>query len=291
MNKLHLPQEDLTLPIILPPSSAPRPVRWLNHAMRLFPETGQMVNQFRQKGLFGHGPEWPEWCFLPPACFGIIVEDALGATASEKSIAIDMGVLGALAAWRYTQGIYKFSPDFMEELAKTPTTGKMPAERFQHLPEWCVYIDTPNMKWFGEGLHGFWAVLSWNHESHVETLLVLLDRESRLETCLVDVGPWSIEEGVQKVLGYTKTTCFVLGEPDFSASADPVKLAAALSPLVSIVLYLCSDSPAIEHERIPGLRPAYPCARKTRHGWKLFPPVHPTVWEVGKRTGALLRGE
>ena len=276
------PQDSLSLPIMLPPDPAPRPVRWLKHAMKRFPQTGQKVNGFRQNGLFGLGPEWPGWCFLPPACFGIIVEDALGKSASEKDIAVDMPILGTLATWRYSQGIYRIEPVLLKETAATPLNGEMPAPRFRHLPQWCLYVETPGMQWNGEPLHGFWTALSWNHETHAETLLILLDKESELETCLMDVGPWSVREGVQKVFGFTKTNCLMLNEPDFTGGGDPAKLAEALTPLISIVLYLCSDTARIEHEHAPGLRPTNPRARKTRHGWKMFPPAGPTVWKVGK---------
>jgi len=283
MNTTLSPQDSLALPIMLEPDPAPRPVRWLKHAMKMFPETGRKVNEFRQNGLSGLGPDWPDWCFLPPACFGIIVEDALGRSASEKEIATDMPILGALATWRYSQGIYRIEPFLLKRIAATPLNGKMPVEQLHHLPEWCIYVETPGMEWSGEPLLGFWATLSWNFETHAETLLVVLDKESALETCLLDVGPWSVKEGVQKVFGFTKASCLMLNEPDFSHGACPVKTAQALTPLVAIVLYLCSDTAEIEHEHAPGLRPTYPRAKKTRYGWKMFPPAKHTVWKVGKK--------
>ena len=49
----------------------------------------------------------------------------------------------ALAAWRVTQGIYRFDPTTFDALWETPVTGDIPTEVLFHLPEWCVYIPTP----------------------------------------------------------------------------------------------------------------------------------------------------
>lgn len=287
------PQDCLYIPATelpgMSPGSVPRPVRHLNHVMKRFPETGQKVNQFRQEGLFGHGPDWPGWCFLPPACFGIIVEDALGKTASEQDILVAMPVLATLATWRYSQSIYRLDPFFMGEIIGTPLLGEMPAERFLQLPEWCIYVETPGMEWFDEPLHGFWAHLAWNIETHAQTLTFLLDKEDELKMCLLDIGPWSIREGVQKAFNFSGESSHLRNEPDWVRFIDIGQVTKALTPLAAIVLYLCSESPEIEHERVPGQRPAYPRAQKTRHGWKWFPPAEPTVWRVGKTAGALLR--
>jgi hypothetical protein len=257
--------------------------------MRRFPETGQKVNQFRQEGIPGYYLGWPHWCFLPPACFGIIVEDALGGAASEEDIALSMPVLATLATWRYTQGIYRLGPVFMAELTETPLIGAMPVERFHHLPQWCVYVETPGMAWFGEPVHGFWAHMAWNVETHAETLVILLDKGLELRMCLLDVGPWSIREGVQRGFGYTKQFSPQARAAEWVDSTDMGSIADALTPFVAIVLYLCSETPDIMHEHMPGLRPTNPQAKKTRHGLKLFPPAKPTVWRVGEKAGAVLR--
>ena len=248
-----------------------------------------MIDQYRQHGLFGQGPEWPDWCFLPAAGFGFIVCDALGEEANEQSINRDMVALGTLATWRYSQGVYRFDPDFMAELTGTPLLGKLPEHQFHRLPQWCVYIETPEMDWFGEPLCGFWAHLNWNIETHATTLTFLFDAEKGSGMTLLDIGSWSIREGVQRAFGYTVEQYHRRNGPDLGeAGFDSEELAGALTPLVAMILYLCSDTPEIEHAHIPGLRPTRPHPKKTRHGWKLFPPAQVTVWKVGNKTGALL---
>lgn len=81
---------------------------------------------------------------------------------------------GALAAWRVTQGIYRFDPTTFDALWKTPVTGDIPTEVLFHLPEWCVYIPTPDQTWQGAMLNGFFAHLECDmNKRRIELRLVL----------------------------------------------------------------------------------------------------------------------
>ena len=62
-----------------------------------------------------------------------------------------------------------------------------------------------------------------------------------------------------------------------------------VSPLVSLVLYLCSQAAEIRAGGGGDRRPAPPQPVKTKKGLRLFPPERPTPWEVGYRLGAALR--
>jgi len=285
----------------LPPQDSPvlrisveidpqRPVRILERTLKKFPQTGQRINQYLQEGpcTCGQCKPWPAWCFLPASRFGHIVTDALGGKVSLDYIHYYMIELAALATWRYTQGIYLFHSFCLAEITETPFAGILPAERFRHLPQWCVYVDTPNGNWFGNDLYGFWAHLAWDSKREVEILIFLLDKSDGLEIRALEVGPWSLQEGVQRLVNGARAHCLQNDIPDDNLKDDAEEIAAALAPLVSMVLYLCSDTAEIEHEHIPGLRPANPPLKKTRHGLKLFAPAQPTFWKVGKTAGALL---
>ena len=54
-------------------------------------------------------PHWPQWCYLP--LFGAYAIVGGGGT---NRVPIDRaqhpGVVAALAAWRMTQGIYRYDP-------------------------------------------------------------------------------------------------------------------------------------------------------------------------------------
>ena len=289
------PQDCLYIPVsellAMFPDPNLRPAQRLAHFMKRYPETGRLVSQFQQKGIPGHDQGWPDWIFLPTICFEHIVREARGETATAQSVAGEMCILGALATWQYSQGIYLPGDLYLqEELAKTPLTGEMPVERFRHLPQWCIYVRTPYMECLGEPLHGFWAYLAWDFKTGCETLALLLDLENDLCMLAMHIGPWSIREGVQKIFDGSKKLAGELNEPGCKRVDNDVgEIAEALTPLIAIVLYLCSDTAEIEHEHTPGLWPAYPRAKKTRHGWKMFPAPQPTLWRYGKTAGALLR--
>jgi len=177
---------------------------------------------------------------------------------------------------------------FFEIDPQAPFAGPMPAERFRHLPQWCVYIDTTNMNWFGDALHGFWAHLAWDSIREIEVLIFLLDKDGGLEMRVVETGPWSVREGIQRMVDGAREHCLQNNMSTEELKDDAEEIATALAPLVSMLLVLCSETAEIEHEHTPGLRPANPQPKKTRHGIKMFPLAQPTFWRVGKAAGALL---
>jgi hypothetical protein len=86
-----------------------------------------------------------------------------------------IGIVGALAAWRVSQGIYRFDPDLAAAVAETPPEGELPTELLYRLPEWCVYVETPGRTFQGHALHGFWAHLDWELGEGADELRLLLD--------------------------------------------------------------------------------------------------------------------
>src|SRR5262245_52467578 len=67
------------------------------------------------------------------------------------------------------------------------------------------------------------------------------------------------------------------------------QLADDVSPLISLLLYLCSQA-AVVRDLSGGERtPSRPRPVKTRKGMPLFPPERLTTWEVAYRLGAALR--
>ena len=75
--------------------------------------------------------------------------------------------------------------------------------------------------------------------------------------------------------------------PDKSDTAVQA-IGASVNPLLSLVLYLCSEEPDVEDREQPAAQPAYPAPKKTKRGWRLFPANKPRMWEVGRTFGAKL---
>ncbi len=67
------------------------------------------------------------------------------------------------------------------------------------------------------------------------------------------------------------------------------RLSNDISPLVSLVPYLCSQAAEIKEAGAGKRVPARPKPQKTKKGLRIFAPDHPSRWEVGYRLGAALR--
>jgi hypothetical protein len=85
----------------------------------------------RRRALGG----WPAWCFRPM--------DAVSSQARRLRLATTNSShhLAALAAWRATQGIYRFDDTLLDELWHTPIHGELPTDLLYRMPEWCMYIE------------------------------------------------------------------------------------------------------------------------------------------------------
>jgi hypothetical protein len=67
------------------------------------------------------------------------------------------------------------------------------------------------------------------------------------------------------------------------------RLSSDISPLVSLVLYLCSQAAEIKETGAGKREPTRPKPQKTKKGLRIFAPDQPSRWGVGYRLGAALR--
>jgi hypothetical protein len=252
-----------------------------------------MAGEFRQKKGKGDLPDWPSWCFLPRAGWGWIVCDhhdlpsAACLTVEDADKLRDIICLTALGAWRYTQGIYRYQPDLLAALSVTDLSGDLPAEILFRLPEWCLYVETPGWTDDGYPLHGFFSFLDFDPGSGDVTLCFVLNSEAGLiggPTLMV--GPWPLLDAARK-----NTALAARRSPEYARSLGEdaaCEMASTASPMLSLLLYICSDAPDIAgHES--GTYPRYPQPKKTKKGWRLFPPDKPRIWRIGEETGEKLR--
>lgn len=256
------------------------PKNHLNYYSRVYRDAWRQVDQFRQ----GRGkdlPFWPEWCFLPLAgAFAIVSTEAESqgidiTIPSGRLLINDVGIISALAAWRVTQGVYRFDPDIFQAVIDTPINGDLPHDVLFNLPEWCIYIETPGLDAFGREMTGFFAHLEYDANDNRKELRLALDLTTpkdstpRLVSQVIHLGPWSLLESVKKALREAKRVSMDL----FDAETVPPNLAEViddnLMPLVSLLLYICSVNGEIGDGK---RRPSRPKPVKTKKGPRLFPP-------------------
>lgn len=276
------------------------PKKHLEYYSRVYPSAWKQVDQMRQdrgKQL----PFWPEWCFLPLAsAYAIVSAEAesqgIDITSEEgMPLANDIGIIGALAAWRVTQGVYRFDPDVFAAVIETPITGDLPHDVLFNLPEWCVYVETPVLTWLGKPLTGFFAYLEYDLTNSRKELRFVMDtmvEEGKpwLISQVLHLGPWPLAESIARALQEAGAqTEMVLGQK-YTLAGQESEVANIIkddyTPLLSLLLYLCSVNGEIgDGDR----RPVRPRSTKTKKGLRLFPPNKPTTWDVGIRMGAALR--
>lgn len=254
-------------------------------AGKMYPQAWQQAEGFRidRAGL----PAWPEWCYLPLAAAYAIVSADAGVQNLPPRLIGDVGRIGALSAWRMTQGIYRFDPSLYSALIDTPLTGDLPTEVLHRLPEWCVYIETPGLEWSGQPLHGAFAHLEYDIRTGREELRLVLDGDGGLDPATLHLGAWPLTEAVEHMLDTAAIWGGTVGLQVDPAAKEQMEL--VVPPIINLLLYLCSEKPDLTRRGKPG-RPANPQPKKTRRqGWRLFPASGPLEWDTGVRLGAALR--
>ena len=278
-----------------------RPTQHLRIITEEYPGIWQQVDTMRQqRGL--SLPQWPAWCFLPLAGAVAVITRGIPDPPPQLLVGPAIGIVGALAAWRVTQGIYRVDPDVFEALWTTPLEGELPTALLYHLPEWCVYIACPTPRaLLGERyrLYGWYAHLEWDANTHEQELRLLFDTDIPLGAGLVPLavhlGEWDLGVAVQRALATSLDNLRVLGAPQLATGLQEhlaeasTQLQALCQPLVSVVLYLCSVAADIRDARGTDRLPKKPQPVRTKRGERLFPPAQPTTWEVAYRLGAPLR--
>ena len=172
------------------------------------------------------------------------------------SLAQHIGILGALAAWRVTQGIYRFDPTTFDAIWKIAVTGDIPTEVLFHLPEWCVYIPTPDQTWQGATLNGFFAHLEQDINDRRTELRLVLDvtgaAGDELIVMPIHLGKGGVTEGVEAMLKEAARQFPVRVQ---TPEGVIERLSSDISPLVSLALYLCSQAAEIKEtgagKRVP----------------------------------------
>lgn len=262
-----------------------RPLEHLTAAGKLYPNAWPLVDEFRQdrgKGL----PNWPNWCFLPMSAFYAIVSSDAKVDCLPLKLIGDVARLSALGTWRISQGVYRVDPDLAKALIDSPITGSISMDVLYRLPEWCIYVETPEYSFNQQKLYGFFVHLEWDVNTTRTELRFLMDGEKGLLPFVLHLGPWTVTEALDRATSEASKQAVGIGL-SHEADMDVIEhLAMEVRPLVSLLLYLCSETPEYH-----GSVPSRPAPKKTKKGWRLFPPPKPKIIEIGKTIGAALRAE
>ncbi len=204
----------------------------------------------------------------------------------EKYIYFSM-MISCFAAWRVTKGIYRYDNDVYEELKRSEVK-KVPGDVIFTLPEWCVYIETPEYYIEGERIYGFYAYIDANSERLSMRFMLDLDIDILMPVSI----PLEEGEDIWKVIEksdlgtFTRDFAEILGWSEvFRTKEDLVKV---VGEFLSLVLYLCTEEPDMQGG--DSGKPTRPKPKKTRkYGERYYEAKRVTVWETGFKMGKMLR--
>lgn len=239
--------------------------------------------------------EWPRHTFLPFRRAASIAASEIprhGYRPSAEALAHEACDLTGYAAWRVTQGVFRFDATLTTALTQTPLTGDLPVSALTHLPHWCTYIETPGctmplMDGNSTELHGFYAWIDWHPADQLVQLMLGLDSERPFPELPVAVVPLvgTLEESIRTIHASWEDS-YETGLVGRAPSPEFVESGQRLAPLIALLLYLCADNAEIGDGVTS---PTKPQMTKTKNGLRMFAPSAPTVWDVGVRVGAAIR--
>lgn len=257
----------------------------LRDLLRAYPDAPRIAEQARlDQGT--RLPAWPDWCFAPMALYHAVVGHTYGGVTLD--VVADVARLAAIIPWRYTLGIYRFADELRAALAITELVGDLPSEALHRLPQWSLYLETPGMAWGQSELAGAWVHLEWDANDGRSELRFLLNTDRGLIGIPVHLGPWPLAEAVARMQAAAERAR-PAWMPELTTPEVTTLLSEQLMPLLSLVLYLCSDAPEVDDAREPGRAPVRPQPVRTRRGERLFAASRPTIWLVGQAVGEALR--
>lgn len=227
-------------------------------------------------------PNWPDWCFLPSVYWRALVEKKAKKLRNPNVISddyiADCELDLCFIAWRYTQSIYRFNPEIYDALISTPLINMLPCDAFLRLPEWCVYIElNQQIEWNPrvEKIVGFFCTVDYIPEQNLPVLqfIMAVPGGSMMHYSL-HLGPWSIEEAILR----TYSEIAYLYDDNENHAKETAK---KVMPLLSLVLYLCSNEPDIIRKDPESLvvRSKKSLLQKR---FEFTPPEYPQVWNVGE---------
>jgi len=256
------------------------PADFVKRVGQRFPGIWPRLDRLRGE-LVTHVSDFPAHWYLPFHAVARTMDSALmemgRAGLNPPRIApATVNLVGTIAGWRVTQGVYRFDATLFDALITTPVSGRLPTDLLSRLPEWTVYIETPGMQWGGESLRGVFAQVGEMGDG-AECLYLVLSVRRQLYGFLLRLDQPSLEAALD--LAGHPASCRELG-------INESDIREVLPRIVSLLLYLCSESAELGD----GIRrPARPVPQRTKKGLRMFPADRPTTWDVGMRMGAALR--
>lgn len=276
-------------------------VKLMKRVEQTFPGAFKALERFRLECLGDPELAWPQYVWAPMALTQSLLEARYPQAYHrfKYDAAFSLADVCALDAWRRTKGIYRFDKELHDALVKTPLKGDIPIATLRRMPEWCIYIETPEHR----VLSGFFAHLEYDANTHREELrLVTVGKRGWTSPMLLHLGHGSVKDCIEAFIAETRAAAQTIG-------TDPVLVAQSLKEAstvalpafemaLNLLLYLCSDEPDVQGTRKgqrQGPQPSKAALRAAKRGAKNRAAKQTVArqsaqnWDVGLRIGSAIR--
>ena len=198
----------------------------------------KLVDQCRSANKKGDAT-WPSWCYLPfrKSVDVIQVHHRKHPHKAAPSIQ-DVWRLSAFSGWRLSQCTYTLEGELLYMMGSVPLDVDLPCSVLLQTPNLGVYVKTENWEFGNQPIYGFWAHLDSESQNGVPQLRLLLDRdhadEQDVVVIAIDVGPWTLAEGLRRAFYYDEKTSPINSQM-FLEAFDRSK--AAVHALLVMLIY------------------------------------------------------
>ncbi len=252
----------------------------LQAAHAAYPQAWRMAEEFRDTRGRPGVPDWPDWCYLPMAGWYAAVAHIRNGGRPLRDLAAigDVSRLAALGTWRMTQGVFQLDGALWHTLARATLPVDTPCSALFGLPQWCVYVLTPDAQWQGRPVAGYWAHFEVDATTGGTELRLLLDGESGLQALAVPLSDAPLVQALQAA----RLQAAKPHRPAITASAAPRRESgtdADFTPWILPLLHLASPQAGFTRDGAAE-RPANPAARQTKRGLQIFAAASPVIWHV-----------
>jgi hypothetical protein len=142
------------------------------------------------------------------------------------------------------------------------------------------------MGYDGQTIYGFWAHLEWDMSDGKRELRIVADLDREHAQFALQLGKWSLEDAIERMFAENNRMADLLGIPEVEDQGKKSELMKFLQPVLSLLLYLCSQASEIGDGQH---KPSNSSPVKGRKFQRIFEAPKVKTWDVGVRMGAALR--
>lgn len=273
--------------LLRPSDSMARLQRYLQIVECRYPQAWDLLAALRRQ--HADRRSWPAWCYVPLIGARDVV--ARDGPPRDPTRLVDVAIVGGLAAWRLTRGIYAFERPRLLSLLEQPIDPALPTERLFDLPEFAVYVEVPSpgpVSAATGAMRGVLAHLDHDPASGRAEVRLLIEPTRRWTLGCVPLMPLRVplteptlarcvQEGMRRDVDRLRERVdrFAL------AGESAMALHALARHSLALIAHLCDPQTSITHPRPPD--PRAPERQGDRRPERLDTAVAatPTLWRVG----------